>query len=136
MQNPWKIVAIILTLVVLAFATIVLTLDHQQPVVTPTLTAVKPSDQPRPTVVLNEAAPKAQVATAVVGRYAAEVTVWKKPEGACYVSVDVPGWKTLYLDATGPICDRAKEAQRVIIQQSLKPSSPNIIGNGNTVEIK
>ena len=49
------------------------------------------------------------------------IGLWRRSENACYLSIDVPGYKTMFVDVTGPICTDA-HPPTVVIGKDDKPA--------------
>lgn len=80
--------------------------SHPSDTATPTTTTTIAVDQ-RASAILAPEKPEEPTAEVVLEK-AGRVRLWKRAKGDCYLSIDVVGWESIYIDVSGPICEKAR----------------------------
>lgn len=81
---------------------------------------VSPNHVARGSVVLESASAAGRYDSVPVLDVDALVTLWRRADGTCYMSVHVNGWKAVFINASGPVCDSAPNKRSVVVE----PASP------------
>lgn len=61
--------------------------------------------------------PGPAAASVIIKQTEGRIWLWKRPNGSCYMSIDAPGWQTMFVDVSGGPCNEPGVPSVILKQQ-------------------